>query len=137
MTWYGPDCADGNPYIASWWHNELPDGAPAIVDYGYLGAATASREIPFGTEICLEIVDIPDWAKGEYDHLIGRSVIVTVVDRMRDSNGNRFDLWPAAARKLMGPDYKRVGVVYARAGIPESNENRNHNRYLQAEVQWD
>jgi len=115
-TWYGPEQTNGDPYVAAYWHRALPDGAPSRVDYHYLGAASASRDIPFGTKVRLEIVGIPKWAKGEYDHLIGRSVIVTVVDRM-GSEGDGFDLWPASARRLMGPDYRRIGIVYIKARV--------------------
>ena len=116
VTWYGPDCTDGNPYVAAWWHGELPRGAPAIVDYQYLGVATASREIEFGTRIRFTIIGLPGWAEDDYDYLIGRSVVATVVDRLADENGEvEFDLQPAAFLELTGD--LDIGVVYSRTEI--------------------
>ena len=128
VTWYGPGQTNGDPYVAAHWQGELPINAPSRVDYHYLGVASADRSIPFGTKVRLEVVGIPTWAKGDLEHLIGRSVIVTVVDRMGES-GNGFDLWPAAARVLIGPDYRRIGIVYVKATIGvENGSSRERSR---------
>jgi len=134
LTWYGPDCTNGDPYISSWWHNELPDGAPAIVDYEYFGVATASREIPFGTQVKFTVINIPKWAKVKYGGIIGNTVIATVVDRLGDEYGEvDFDLWPAAAEVLMGRDYQEIGTVYVKAEIGDLYETtqggQNERRY--------
>ena len=121
VTWYGPDCTNGDPYTASYWHGELPEDAPAVVDYHYFGVATASREIPFGTQIKFIVLNVPKWAKEEYGGIIGNTVIATVVDRMRDPDGDRFDLWPAAAEVLMG-DYQEIGTVFVKAEILEGEQ---------------
>ena len=113
-TWYGPEQTNGEPCVSSFWAGQLPSDAPSRVDYHYLGVATASREIAFGTKILFTVVGIPNWAIGEYDHLIGRTVIATVVDRMGE-DGNRFDLWPAAFEVLAGD--LDVGVLYVKAEI--------------------
>ncbi len=120
VTWYGPGQTNGHdPYTSSYWHGKSC-GAPIKVDYHYLGVAAASREIPFCTKVRLTVVAVPKWARGELEHLIGRSVVVTVVDRMGEP-GDGFDLWPAAARKLMGPDYRRIGIIYVKTTIGVDN----------------
>ena len=120
-SWYGPGQTNGEPYTASWWYGELPDVAPSRVDYHYLGVATADRTIPFGTKIRVEVVGVPVWARGELKHLIGRSVIVTVVDRMAQ-RGNKLDLWPAAFLALTGD--LDVGIVYVKTEIIGADNGR-------------
>jgi hypothetical protein len=131
-TWYGPNCTDGNPYTASFWHRECLS-APAKVDYRYFGVATRDRSIPFCTKIRLTVLQVPSWAREKYSDLIGNSVVVTVVDRLADEDGQvDFDLWPAAAKALMGSNYHKIGVVYVRAeilkGIPQWNHNKLQRR---------
>ena len=136
-TWYSPDCTDGNPYVAAWWHGELPDGAPAIVDYEYFGVATASREIPFGTRIRFTVLNT---VREEDRGIIGNTVIATVVDRLGDEDGEvEFDLQPASALALMGRDYRRIGIVYVKAEILPPSKNRNYSmsKYLRVEAKWD
>ena len=133
VTWYGPDCTNGDPYTASYWHGELPEDAPAVVDYHYLGVATASREIPFGTQIKFTVLNVPKWAKEEHSGIIGNMVIATVVDRLGDADGRvEFDLWPATAEVLMG-DYQEIGTVFVKAEIGEQYETpqggRNERRH--------
>ena len=128
-SWYGPNQTNGDPYTASYWRGELPEDAPPKVDYHYLGAASADRSIKFGTSVRLTVVGIPGWARGELDYLIGRSVVVTVVDRMGQA-GNDFDLWPAAAQVLMGSGYRRIGIVYVKAIIGVRNGISENTRRL-------
>ena len=129
-TWYSPDCTNGDPYVAAYWHSELPENAPAVVDYQYLGVATASRAIPFGTQIKFTVLNVPKWAKEEYSGIIGNTVIATVVDRLGDEDGRvDFDLWPNTALTLMGSDYQEIGTVFVKAEIGEQYETPKGGQY--------
>ena len=94
---------------AAWWHgyDEFPDR----VNWWYPGVATGDWSIPFGTELCITVTAIPEWAEEEYSHLVGREARGVVVDRMPQGWGQAIDTWPALARALMGPDWQRVGRV--------------------------
>ena len=93
---------------AAYWHGETPWGWRDVVDLVYPGIATADARIPFGTRLCIEVVAVPAWAAGEYDHLVGRRAAGVVVDRMASwvyaEMGPAVDCWPALARRLMGTD---------------------------------
>ena len=113
VTWYGPEQTNGEPFVAAYWHGELPEGAPAIVDYEYFGVATASREIPFGTRIRFTVLNT---VREEDYSIVGNTVVATVVDRLSDEGGAvEFDLWPAAFLKLTGD--LDIGIVYIKAEI--------------------
>lgn len=111
------------------WHRETPENWPDVVDLVHYGIATSDHSIPFGTILCLEAVAYPAWAEGEYDHLIGASIICgTVVDRMprwvEQQFGPCIDIWPAMARMLIGSDYRRVGTIQARVVQGDSEPGR-------------
>ncbi len=110
-TWYGPAQTNGDPFTASWWHHELPEGAPAVVDYEYFGVATALRDIPFGTRIRFTVLNT---VREEDRDIVGNTVIAVVVDRLGDEDGEvEFDLWPVAFKVLAGD--LDVGVLYVKA----------------------
>jgi len=101
------------------WHQQTPNGWPEVVDPVRYGIATSDYSIPFGTELCLEIVSFPIWSEGEYNDRIGTVVCgVIVVDRMASwvdpILGPSMDAWPALFEQLAGPDWQRIGTLTAR-----------------------
>lgn len=110
--YYGPgDGYLGRRHAASW-HGLTPPGWPEVVDWVHPGIATADRSIPFGTRLHLRVVAVPGWAREQYGHLVGREAEGVVVDRMAPWVREGIDLWPALARELMGPDWRRIGKVW-------------------------
>lgn len=116
VFYYG---SSGDGYLgmhhAAFWHGETPEGWPRVVDLVHYGIATSDWSIPFGTELCLEIVGLPAWTEGEYTERIGVIVCGIVIDRMPAwvewCYGESIDVWPALAYALMGPDFRRIGTV--------------------------
>jgi len=115
----------GERHAASHW-GQTPEGWPDIVDLVHHGIATSDWSIPFGAKLCLEIAAYPLWSEGEYDDRIGTVVCGTVVDRMPSWVNWRYgisvDIWPAMAKALLGPDYRRIGTIRAR--VVQSNSER-------------
>ena len=132
-TFYGAGDGYLGQYHAAWWAGQTPLGWPDMVDDVHMGVATADWTIPFGTHLRLTVVHLPKWAWDEYSGIVGRSVEVVVVDRMgRGEEG--FDLWPAAARKLMGPDWQRIGKVYVRAEIVRRRNAEDEAGYFKTKA---
>lgn len=102
LTHYGTgDGFLGARHGASWHGNSC--GLPPVVDLEHYGIA-APRWIPYCTEVLVCYQQ--------------RCVLAVVVDRMADNMKDgmpRFDLWPAAAKKL---NILEVGIVRAQVRIP-------------------
>jgi len=116
IAWYyGIDDGYLGERHAAAWSSQTPEGWPDVVDLVHRGIATSDWSIPFGTRICLKIVDVPSWAAESYSQLKGRISCGIVVDRTADwvwgVYGEGYDLWPAMAESLMGKDYLTVGTV--------------------------
>jgi len=123
-TFYGTtDGYLGERHAASWW-GQIPDGFPEYVDEVHFGVATRSRSLPFGTKLELRIMGLPNWAEPELSFLIGRKVVVTVVDRLPNDSGVSFDLWPAAFTALVGWDglRDRLGICEISWQVLEKEE---------------
>ena len=117
---------------AAAWHQDTPEGWPDVVDLVHYGIATSDWSIPFNTEICLEVVAYPQWSEGKYDDLVGTIACGVVVDRfpswVQRWYGESYDVWPALAEKLIGPDYRRIGTIRARiVQVAASEESRVGN----------
>jgi len=133
-TWYGGEEFIGRHHAAHW-HKETPVGAPAVVDYEYLGCA-APIDIPFGTQLIFTRVSA---CKGYSSPFDGKSVVCTVVDRKaRYTIPDYYDLWPAAAQGLgFGPGYSsddgcvtvQVQRVLQRESIIDIRLRRIQTRY--------
>jgi len=119
-------------YHSASWSGETPAGWPEVVDLTHYGIATSDWSIPFGTELCIEIVSFSDWAEGAYDERIGTIACGVVVDRMawwvERHYGPSVDLWPALFQRLAGDDWERIGTFTAKVWM-RSSSRRNHWRH--------
>jgi len=126
----------GERHAASHW-GQTPENWPDVVDLVRYGIATSDWSIPFGTELCLEVISFPAWSEGEYDDRFGTVVCgAIVVDRMASwvgpVLGPSMDAWSALFQQLAGPDWQRIGTLTARYWMREyspslllnSNERR-------------
>ena len=117
-TWYSEL---GQRHAASW-HGMTPHLIPEVVTMQHYGIA-APRSYPFGTRLKVTRMRGLVGGPSPYD---GRSVIVTVVDRVgRPSCDCHFDLWPAAARVLgIGPTFGKrdAGALEVRVERVEDND---------------
>ncbi len=113
----------GSRHASSHW-GQTPNGWPEVVDLERYGIATSDHTIPFGTELCLEVIEFPAWAEDEFSSRIGEIICGTVVDRMplwvNDYFGPSLDVWSALAKALYGPDYRRIGTITVRITLKET-----------------
>ncbi len=122
----------GRKHASAHW-GQTPAGFPDVVDLVHYGVATSDWSIPFGTELCLEVVAFPGWAEGEYDNRTGVIVCgAIVVDRMphwvEQRYGESLDAWPALARRLLGSDFVRIGTATVKVIQQENKPERTTGR---------
>jgi len=105
ITTYGIDDEFTWRRHAASWHRVTPVGAPEVVDYEYLGAA--SNDVPLGTVLHVTVLH-----ECNGDIQARREVTVTVVDRLANGISGYVDLWPAAAQEVgLGKDGCALGEI--------------------------
>jgi len=123
----------GKRHAASHW-GQTPDNWPGVVDLVHYGIATSDWTIPFGTELCFEVISYPLWSEGEFADHVGTVACGIVVDRMawevRWHYGTSIDAWPALAYAAMGPSFGRIGTVRARIVLKGSDDKSERARLV-------
>lgn len=96
LYWYGQGDGYLGRHHASYWHGQVPEGFPGVVDLEHFGIA-ASSEYPFGQRLKLTRICACNGVPPERD---GSSVEAVVVDRLGVDDERLFDAWPATWLKL-------------------------------------
>ena len=126
VSYYGLGDGYLGAYHSAFWHGETPAGWPDTVDLVHPGIATSNYLIPLGAVLCFRVVSFPDWAQDEYTSLVSNVACGIVVDRMapfvHGVYGESYDVWPLLAERLMGNDFRRIGIVQVKIAKGEMNE---------------